>query len=143
MFVGYGLDLRHFSVLARLGACLSGFDSPNAALHDADSNELDLELRLVHAWDLPLVTLHVGAGAGGALFMQRFESEARAPARDTLALVVHAAAGATLALGGAYYASLDLGIQSYLFELRTSETQREALLGAFALRGALGIGRRF
>jgi hypothetical protein len=143
MFLGYGLDLQHFSLLARLGGCLSGFDSPSRALHDADSNELDLELRLVRAWDLPLLTLHVGAGVGGALFMQRFESEASAPARDTLALVVHAAAGATLALGAAYYASVDLAIQSYLFELRASDTQREALLGAFALRGALGIGRRF
>jgi len=143
MFVGYGLDLQHFSLLARLGGCLSGFDSPNAALSDADSNELDLELRLVHAWDLPLVTLNVGAGVGGALFMQRFESEASAPPRDTLGLVVHAAAGATLALGAAYYASLDAGIQSYLFELRTSATAREALLGAFAFRSALAVGRRF
>jgi hypothetical protein len=143
VFLGYGLDLQHFSLLARVGGCLSGFESPNAVLHDADSNELDLELRLLHAWDLPLVTFHVGAGAGGALFMQRFETEASAPSRETLALVVHAAAGATVALGSAYYATLDAAIQSYLFELRASATQREALLGAFALRGTLGIGRRF
>jgi hypothetical protein len=75
--------------------------------------------------------------------MQRFETEASAPSRETLALVVHAAAGATLALGAAYYATLDAAVQSYLLQLRSSATQRETLVGAFALRGALALGRRF
>lgn len=141
VFVGYALDLQHFSLLARLGGCLSGFDS--AFLRDADSNELDFELRLLHAWDLPLLTLHAGAGAGSALFMQRFESAASAPPRDTLGLVFHIAAGASLPLGRGFYATVDASLQSYLFELRSSAEHSTALRGAFALRSALGVGKRF
>ena len=75
--------------------------------------------------------------------MQRFTSAGDAPARDSGALAFHAAVGAVLALSGAYYATLDASVQAYLFELRSSATQRASLQGAFAFRSALGIGRRF
>jgi hypothetical protein len=55
---------------------------------------------------------------------------------------VHAGAGAGGALFGAYYATLDASAQAYLFELRSSATQRTSLRGAFAFRSALGLGRR-
>jgi len=45
------------------------------------ADELTLELRLAHAWDLPFVTLDLAAAAGGGVLHQTFVSSGVAPPR--------------------------------------------------------------
>jgi hypothetical protein len=139
-YIGYALDFRGFGIMTRLGGCMSGFGN---RVVQAQTDELDLEIRLLHTWDLPVLSLHVGGGAGAAIFQQRFETSGHAPSRTSGALTFHFAVGSSLEIGTGFYGHLDLQVQSYLFEIESSRSDERILTSAFALRGNLGLGRRF
>jgi Caspase domain len=140
-FVGYEIDLPGVSLLTRLGACGSSFG--NSAISQATTRQYDLELRILHAWDLPLVSLAVGAGAAGVLFTQQFDSAGNAPSRTTPALAFHVAFSASLELHAGLYLGAELQTQAYLVPLKAAGDAHSSMKGAFAAGASLAAGKRF
>ena len=56
-FMGYALHLAALSLIPRAGACRGSFANDILA---ATTDELDLEIRIAHAWDLPWLTFDLG-----------------------------------------------------------------------------------
>jgi hypothetical protein len=140
-FLGWGLDLRHVSLLARLGACRG--ERQSAALQER-VDELDIELRAALVWDLPWLSVDLGVAGGGALFRQTFTTAGRAPGRRAGAAHVAATIGVQRDLGRGFYLQADLAGQTYFLRQQDSTVERKtSLISAFALRGALGAGRRW
>jgi hypothetical protein len=140
-FLGYAVDVRHFGVMPRLGVCRGGYDNEHL---EATTDELDLELRLVKSWDLPVVTLGVGVGGGVSLLRQTFETRGAAPSRTTLAGEIVASVGLSVDLVWGVSAFADVEAQTYLFEQQSPEDRGQTSTDAFfALRPAFGVGKRW
>jgi hypothetical protein len=140
-FVGWGMDRRHLSLLGRLGACRG---ERQAAFIREQTDELDIELRAMLAWDLPVVTVEVGLVAGAGLLRQRFASAGRAPGRWAGAGNVGATAGIQRQFGRGFYLHADLAGQTYVLRQQASTSDRAtSLISALVLRTALGAGRRW
>jgi hypothetical protein len=135
--LGYRVDRERVSLGARAGYCESRFTSRTL---EARVRELDLVLRMGHAWDVRALTLELGAGAGAALFWQTFEGQGRAPARTTLTGHASAFAAASYVIGRGLYAGLDLEGQLYVLRLRE---RHDELRAAFSARAALVVGKQF
>ena len=138
---GYALDLHFVSIGPRIGACRSGFD--NMFLR-ARTDELDLELRGLHAWDIGRTAIGVGVGAGGAWLHQAFSIDARAPDRTALAAHIGVVVGASVDLVHGFYSGLEVDAVTYFFQHREAGTSAVDNRTAFALRfDALLLGRRW
>jgi uncharacterized caspase-like protein len=136
--LGYRLDLQHAVLGLRSGYCQSRF--ANRAL-DARVHELDLGLRVGHAWDLSVLTLELGAGAAATLFIQTFAAQGNAPTRRTLAGNASAYLALLYELRAGFYLALDVEAQVYVLGLL--EERQDALRAAFAARSALLAGKHF
>lgn len=79
-FAGYTLHFESLSIGARLAGCHASFTNE---VVDAGVNELGGELRALHGWDLPIVSVELGLGMGGWLLHQGFETRGLAPSRST------------------------------------------------------------
>lgn len=138
IFGGYVLDFESVTFMARVGLCVAGFQ--NSAVR-TDSREVDAELRIHHAFDLPWLTVEVGAGLGVAWLHQSFETRALAPDRDAVA--PHG--DATLALsrdlwGGLYVLAEGAGM---LYLVRNESGDGQSLEPLFSVRVGAGLGARF
>jgi caspase domain-containing protein len=107
-FAAYALDLRYLTVTPRIGYCRSGF----ANAPDATSTELDVELRVAHAWDIGPVAISAGGSVGGAYLHDRGGSGMESSKRS----VPHAGvvAGAILDLSRGFYSGIELDAIAYL-----------------------------
>jgi caspase domain-containing protein len=137
--VGTALALRPLTLVARLGACRSGFAEGGLT---ATTDDYDLELGAVHAWDLPGLSLEVGLTAGGALLRQRFRTAGVAPSRTTAALQLSPVAAISRDVGARGYLFASLSPATYLFRVEDSTDRTTSLRPSFALRFALGAGWR-
>ena len=79
-FAGYTVHLQALSIGGRLGFCEAGAQNDVLRSHLAAYTG---ELRAIHAFDLPRVTIELGLALGGGVFDQTFETPGRAPARVT------------------------------------------------------------
>lgn len=77
---GYNVAFSSLGITPRVSACHSSFS--NATL-SADVDELGIDLRLYHAWDLPIVTVDLGVSLGASLFRQTFHTPGFARDRQT------------------------------------------------------------
>jgi hypothetical protein len=137
LFAGYALVMEQLSLTARAGACRGSFTNPTLS---AVTDEADLEVRLAHAWDLPIVSLDVGVAAGAALLSQRFDTRGEAADRTSAAGHFSAGLGATVALARGVYASADAAGQTYLHRKAERDGGEPSLGTSFALRLALALG---
>jgi len=115
-FAGYAIELRLVTLAPRLGGCRGHFD--NAYLR-AIADELDLELRAAHAWDVGRVALSLGLAAGGSYLRQKFSSDGVAPDRDALAAHLGMLAGATVELVQGFYGGVELDAMTYFYNQQT------------------------
>jgi hypothetical protein len=79
-YVGYTLHLEALSFGARFAGCRSTYAND---VVDAKADELGGELRALHAWDLPVVSVELGLALGGWMFHQSFSTAGVAPSRST------------------------------------------------------------
>jgi hypothetical protein len=106
-FAAYAIDLPLVTLAPRIGICRGGFaDAPGAT-----SDELDVELRAAHAWDIGRVAVSVGGSVGGA-YLRENPGDGTASTRHGLP---HAGvlAGATLDLAGGFYSGVELDAMAY------------------------------
>jgi hypothetical protein len=105
-FAAYAIDLRFVTFAPRIGFCKGEFkDAPGAT-----SEELDVELRVAHAWDIGRLAVSVGGSFGGAYLRDRggngAESQHGRPHAGVLA-------GAIIDLAGGFYSGVELDAMAY------------------------------
>ena len=136
---GYRFELPALSLVARVAGCQNGFD--NAVLHAA-TRDVDSSLAALHVWDLPWLSLGLGLGAGAAYFDQSFVSVGLAPSRQELSPFVLVTGAATLELGAGFFCGLDVRAETHWLNLQAQSRGARELSAAFAVRGALLLGKR-
>lgn len=139
-FLGYAVELEHFGVQSRVGACTSQFSNQRI---DAVVNEYNLELRFARTWDVSFVSLDLGSGAGAALFSQRFDTRGIAPPRDSLTPYLLIGAGASAELGAGYTVGLGVAGETHFLKLDSKSGSHQPKIGAFALRVNAACGKSF
>ena len=136
-FAGYAFVFASLSVTPRVDACSSAFDQES--LH-ANANEYGGDLRLAHAWDLPLVTLDVGLTVGASLLRQTFSTSGIAPTRNTVAARSSIGGALTMDIAAGFYLLADVAAETYLFQLQETSRETTRLTASLALRSHLGFG---
>jgi len=109
--IGYGLSLRYLTLRAGGAGCLSTWSNDTLS---ASERELTLDVGLSHSFDLPFVSLDVGAGGGAAVWQQVFTTRGEAPDRYSMAPFLDVTAGATVDLPWALVLGLHANGRTYL-----------------------------
>jgi hypothetical protein len=138
-YAGYRTDLPKLSVSGLVGYCRSGLE--NSVL-TADIDEISIDLRAVHVWDLgSRVSLELGLGGLALGFFQRFDTAGTAPTRRTPAGGVEAIAAASVMMGQGVYARLEADGQGIVLRMRDPAHSAGRLEAQGAGRVALGVGK--
>ncbi|MCE9577230.1 MAG: caspase family protein [Deltaproteobacteria bacterium] len=138
-FVGAAFALRTLTLEPRLGACRGSFDNAFLAAH---TDELDLEVRAAHVWDVDRVALAVGVGVGGSLLRDVFTTDNAPDSRNALAAHLGVSGGATTELVQGFYGGIELEAMTYFFHQQTMDATQVA--SPFALRiSVLLLGKRW
>lgn len=141
VFAGYTLELRQLSVMPRLSACRGAFE--NDVLR-ARRDQLDVEVRVAHAWDLPGVTLDLGVGAGAGILHQAFETRGVAAPRTSFVGFLGTGLGLSADLPSGFYLLGQVDAQTYFFQRAPRGAEESPWIGAaFAVRPLAGLGKRF
>lgn len=134
---GWVWDLSEISISPRVELCRSGIDNAWLASTTYAANA---ELRVSHAWDLPGITLDLGASAGAGVFRTSYETTGEAPPRMIATVHLDASLGASRTVRGSMYLWAELAVQTHFFRLASdAET---SLVAHGAGRGLIGIGVR-
>ena len=142
---GYAIDLPEFTLVGSLGACRASFF--NEALR-AHSDELSFALSARRVYDFPPASLGVGVNAGVDWLHQSFDTDGRAPARDSAAGEIGALVNLGWDLAGGFYLLAELGGELVVFQqqssrARSADTNPSQLQAVFAWSPLLGVGKRF
>lgn len=133
-FAGYGVTAAALSVEARVDGCRTTFANE---IVSTTLSEVGGDVRVAHAWDLPLVTVDLGLSLGGAFFHQSFTTAGDAPTRGTGAFRSSVGARLGLPLGGGFGLAAESAAETYLFALRTASEDGVSPSVAFRQRLAL------
>jgi hypothetical protein len=106
-FAGYAIDLRYLSLAPRVGICRGGFE----AAPSVNMDELDVELRGAHAWDIGRISVSTGGTVGGSYLRQR-AGNAAGVAGDGVAHV-GVSTGATVNLPHGFYSGVEVDALAY------------------------------
>jgi Caspase domain len=128
------------TLLARLGACTSSFENEAVT---ATTREYELSVAALRVWDTPSLSIGLGAGLGGVLTTQGFETEGSAPSRVALAPLGFVLASASLDLTAGYYLGVDARAAGYLLQWQRTGLAKEELRSVIAASGALLVGKQF
>ena len=137
--LGYAAAISHLDLSGRLGYCNSSFENPNV---QARIDNWDLTVRSAYAWDLPWVTLELGANVGATLFDQHFETEGNAPRRTTFGALLGLDFGLSVDLGKGIYVFSESGAETHYFPIRQVDGS-DALTTSIAFRQRAGLGKWF
>jgi hypothetical protein len=135
---GWNVELKHLSLAPRAAYCRSSLE--NATLR-ASSDEVEAELGLAHAFDVPYVTFEFGVAVGAALLYQSFVTAGSSPARTSGAFQVSATFALSVDLArGVYAYGLVAGETYFLNRLAANGTS--SFGPAFAVTSTFGLGWR-
>jgi hypothetical protein len=134
---GWAWELPQISISPRIELCRSGLDSRWLS---STTYATSAELRVSHAWDLPRVTLDLGASAGAGVQRTSYDTTGDAPPRTTATVHVDASIGAATNLLGSMYLWAELALQTHFFRL--ARDGGASLVTEGAGRGLIGIGVR-
>jgi len=136
VFAGYAFVLPVITLGPRVAYCRSGFENE---LLSATTDDWDATLHGELTWDLPSVSLSLGADAGVALFHQRFETTGLAPSRTTFGGEVGLDGALGIGLGGGFGLFLESGADVYVFSLEHTTTREHDLVASLAFRQRVGV----
>ena len=138
-YASYTRAFPSFSVSAGALGCFGSLE--NDVVH-ARTRELGADVLLAHAWDLPVLTIVGGAGAGVSVLSQEFDDTGReTPDRHSIAPRIVVAAAVLRELG-AFHLALRLNGETHFFA--RSEAAGPSVGGAtFGLRPMAGAGWSF
>jgi hypothetical protein len=138
-FAGYGFAFAAFSVMPRIDACLSSFDSGPVRATVADYGG---GVRLTHVWDFPVISLDLGLAIGASWLRQTFATPGRAPDRNTVAARTSLVTGVDVDLPLGFYVLADAEAETYLFDLE-DDSRTSRVSPSFAFRAHLGVGKHW
>jgi hypothetical protein len=139
VFAGWGVELRHLTLLPRIAACHASFRNDDLG---ASADEIGAHLTVGHAFDLPVVTVELGVALGVSLLHQTFQVVGGlAPARSSLAGQVGAGLGLVYDLPRGFYLRTDAAAESYVFRQQDASGSA-GLTSALAVRAAAALGKR-
>ena len=110
---GWSIDRARYTISPRLSACRGGYTNDTLR---ATEDEVAAGVRLAHAWDLPWFALDVGVELGAALVRQSFATRGVAPTHVTGAGRLGSSLTASRDLARGWYASVEVGAETYVFE---------------------------
>ena len=137
---GYALELRRVSIAPRVGFCRSGFANERVR---ATADEADLDVTMTRVFDLPVVSIGVGAGLGVAWLRQSFTTRGHAPPRDTAAGHFDLVLELGWDLPRGFQILTSIAGQVWVFEQQRGDENRPATTAVFTGRVLLGVGKRF
>lgn len=138
-FAGWNVELGHLSIAPRVAYCRSSLE--NTTLR-ADSNAIDVELALAHAFDIPYFTLEFGVAVGAALLYQTFVTAGSSPPRTTSAFQVSATAALSTDLPRGFYLFGVVAGETYFLN-QVARSGASGFGPAFTVSSNLGFGRRW
>lgn len=136
--VGYAVEHRWLTVVPRLGFCRV---NPRGASLRTTRDLFDFDVTVVHAFDLPVLTIGVGLAGGPTVLRQSFSTDRRAPTNVTIGGHADAVLALSWDLPKGVYIQSDVSAQAQVFRARENDTVRLRL--APVVRGTLGVGKRF
>ncbi len=136
-FAGYTLHFESLSIGARLAGCHASFTNE---VVDAGVNELGGELRALHGWDLPIVSVELGLGMGGWLLHQSFETRGLAPSRSTPAGSLALLLGLRADLAAGFSVLAESGLLTLIYAQR-DEASATSLGPHVAFRQSFGVAK--
>jgi Caspase domain len=138
LVAGGVFDLPAVSLALRGFGCRGAFTNSFLA---ATTDELGLELRVTHAWDLGRVSLSAGGLAGGSALIQTFHAEGTAPTRLSPSGHLGLTASVSVELVAGLSLTTEVDALTHLFPQAGSEgvTGHAAL----SVRGSLLVGKRW
>jgi hypothetical protein len=138
---GYGLELERLSVGLHLNLCRARGE--NASLQGS-ADEMTAAVRLAHAWDLPVVTVDLGAVGGGGVLRQTFTTPGVAPDRLSATALLGIGGAISRELAGGFSLALELAGLTYFYRLQSSGGSRPiSLQASFALEISLTLSKRW
>jgi hypothetical protein len=135
VLAGWAWELPQVSISPRVGLCRSALEGRWLSSSTYAAN---VELRVSHAWDLPLVTIDLGASAGTGVFSTWYDTST--PTRATANMHLDASIGASTSMQGAMFLWGELALQTYFFRLARGDDV--SLVAEGAGRALIGIGVR-
>ena len=137
-FAGYRFTFASFDLSPRIEACRAGFEN---AYVQAKTTEIAASLRAVFTYDLPWITLDLGASGGPALFLQNFETAGIAPRRTTWAAHFGLTAGFTVDLPGGFDLFAEETLRTYVSSFRDERIDRSSIGPSLAFQQTIGVGK--
>ena len=136
--VGYAWVGEQLTLSPRLGYCRSEFANPRVS---SRVEAFSAALRVARTWDLPVVSLEIGASLGAAYHHQSFESAGNAPARATPGALTGIDAAASLELGGGVALFAESGLESHLFKVEQTDTRDARIEASWAFVQRVGLSK--
>lgn len=135
---GYSIDHRWLTVVPRAGWCRS---NNRRAVLPTTLDHYDLDVSMLHAFDLPVITIGLGVVGGVGVLRQRFHTSREAPSNTTIAGHVDVLLALTWDLPRGIYFQTDVALQGHAFSIDDDGRRVERFVPAG--RGFLGLGKRF
>ncbi len=136
-FAGYAIHLEQLSLGGRVAGCRGGFSD---ATIGASTTEVGGELRAVHTWDLPVVSVDLGLSLGGWLLHQSFATTGVAPSRSSGAGTLGLGLGLHVDLGAGFSLLEETALETYVYSQERADGTTS--LGPYpALRQTFGVGK--
>ena len=132
---GYAFDLAWVTITPRLAACR---ERARNAFVSSSTDDVTLDIRVAHAWQLGPVSLAAQVQVGGAALRQRFATEGNAPSRTIGAAFFGAGARIGVALGRSMSASLATEVNSFV--LRHGDRMEAGWESTLAIGAVLVLG---
>jgi hypothetical protein len=134
---GYMLDAPHLSLSLRLAGCRSTLHNTFVRVRN---REYEISAGALHPWDLPLLTISAGIGAGIALVSQQFATEGRAPQRLVSQPFLQLILLLTAELTQRLFVRLDGRAETHFVKLQERAGAEPQVVAPFVARGALLLG---
>lgn len=136
--VGYAWVREQLTLSPRLGYCSGEFDNPHLS---SRVEAFTAALRVAHTWDLPIVSLDVGASLGAVYHHQSFESAGDAPSRATPGALSGIDAAASLEIGGGLALFAESGMETHLFRVEQTDTRDARIEASWAFVQRVGLSK--
>lgn len=138
-FAAYPFEFRELSIAPGVDYCRAGFTNTSLS---AAVYELGVGVRASHAWDLPFLTVDLGANAGAAILRQTFMTQGQAPDRSSAAFTLGAGLTLMRDLWQGFYVLGRADAQSYFYrQLQASGDM--PVKPASGARISMGLGKRW
>ncbi|MEA2695992.1 MAG: hypothetical protein QOI66_263 [Myxococcales bacterium] len=138
-FLAYPFEFREVSIAPGLDYCRAGFTNTSLS---ATVDEFGLGVRASHAWDLPFLTVDLGAHAGGAILRQTFTTQGQAPAHASAAFTLGAGLTVMRDLWQGFYLLGRADARSYFYRHLQASGEMPIKPASGALI-SMGLGKRW